>query len=94
MTTVTTTEQIENTELSKAPKLPENPKNPKNNEAVFKDGISKETMALDRGTAPVRTELATLHGLQSMKPTDERTQKIFDLERQRGRMARFALLQK
>lgn len=91
MTTTITPEQIENTELLKTPKPLENPKN---NVAVFKDGISKETMALDRGTAPVRTELATLHGLQSMKPTDERTQKIFDLERQRGRMARFALLQK
>lgn len=71
-------------------KTPENPRMG----AVFENGMPPNVAALNRATDPVRAELATLQGLQSMNPTEERAEKIINLERQRGRIARFAMLQK
>jgi hypothetical protein len=91
MTTAIIPEQIENLELSKAPKISEN----KNSGAVFgKDGMSSELVALDKATAPVRSKLETLRSLQSLNPTEDRAKEVIDLERHRGRVARFAFLQK
>ena len=39
------------------------------------------------------SELETLHDLQKLKPTEDRAKKIINLERQRGRIARYAFLQ-
>lgn len=85
----------QNTEVNEklqqeASKAPENP----NTRAVFPEGKSDITRSLEKATGPVRSELETLRGLQSLNPTEERTKKMIDLERQRGRIARFALLQK
>lgn len=90
MTTVASSEQLEKTLLTKAPKLPENP----NNQAVFPEGKSDAIRSLENATNPVRAKLETLRGLQNLSPTEARAKEMIDLERQRGRIARFALLQK
>lgn len=91
MTTVITPEQIQQAELQKqTPTLPENPKT----SVVFKEGVPPQVTALDTASSPVRTKLETLRGLQALSPTEARTREMIDLERQRGRIARFALLQK
>ncbi|MDD5377429.1 MAG: transglycosylase SLT domain-containing protein [Candidatus Gracilibacteria bacterium] len=73
-------------EIQKAPEA-------KNSAAVFSEGKSDTTRSLEKVTHPVRTELETLRGLQSLNPTEKRDKEIIDLERQRGRVARYALLQ-
>ena len=92
MTTVVTPEQVEQTELLKqAPKAPEN----KTLSSVFgKEGMSKEQTALLHTMDPVRSKLGTLRDLQSLNPTEARAKEMIDLERQRGRVARYAFLQK
>lgn len=55
--------------------------------------MSDSIRSLGNATTPVRSELETLRDLQKLNPTPERAKKIIDLERQRGRIARYALLQ-
>ncbi|MDD5197700.1 MAG: transglycosylase SLT domain-containing protein [Candidatus Gracilibacteria bacterium] len=90
MTSIITSLETENSiDSKKIPKTVEST----SSKVVFPNGMSDATRSLDKATSPVRTELATLQGLQVMNPTEERTRKIVDLERQRGRIARFSLLQ-
>lgn len=70
-------------------KAPENP----NTKVVFPEGVSDATRSLEKVTTPVRAKLETLRGLQNLSPTEARAKEMMDLERQRGRIARYALLQ-
>lgn len=92
MTPVITPEQAEQAELLKqTPKLPEN----KTLSSVFgKEGMSKQQTALLHTMDPVRNKLTTLRDLQNLNPTEARAKEMIDLERQRGRVARYAFLQK
>lgn len=89
MTTTIAPEKLENTELTQKPKLPEN----KNHVAIFPDGKSEATTVLENSMEPLRAKLKTLHGLQSLDPTNkERAKEIIDIERQIGRIQRFSFL--
>lgn len=92
MTPVITPENLEHAELLKqSQKSPENPKMG----AIFGEkGMSAEQLALANTTSAVSAKLRTLRDLHSLNPTEAREKEMIDLERQRGRVARYAFLQK
>lgn len=88
-----TNSQVEvNEKLQQAERMKKSPESP-NNKAVFENGMPPYVIALESATGEARARLPGLHNLQKMNPTEERAQKIVDLERQRGRVARFSFLQ-
>lgn len=76
-------------ELKNTPKAPESP----GSRAVFPEGKSETTRALEQTLSSLNTKLDTLRKLQKEHPTPERQEQIAKLERQWGQAGRFAYLQ-